>query len=226
MKTVNIVNRPLYIIDDTISEDIEDKWSKFILSDCHDPSHIYQDIGHDYMSEQQVVENRIIVHQPELISNLEVISNTFKCLHRTMINTVKPGEYYVKTWYTNIMTPESQPWLHRDSRLGPEESFTALWYPNLDWHPNWGGETLFYHLDTTDTEFFNESLNYNKDKTELHTQLNDMLYECEITAVIPKPGRVVIFDSGILHSGRCPQHKTTRISTALKIAATSTLSSC
>lgn len=217
IKKSNIVNRSLYIIDDVLTDELARDWERFILQP-HPPEHVHKDLGHDYMTGDSVLENYIITHDGQ--SEEPVLAKTFKALHDVMTEAVPTGEYFVRKWYTNIMVPESKPWVHRDSRFAPDESFTALWYPHKNWHPNWGGETLFYHIDTTDVEFFNKSLIYNKGTIELHNKLNDMLCDCEITAVVPKSNRLIIFDSGMLHSGRAPQASITRLTTALKIAST------
>lgn len=64
--------------------------------------------------------------------------------------------------------------LHKD--LGYE--ITALVFGNKQWKLNWGSETIF-----TDEESENAEI---------------------IKSVIPKPGRVVLFDSLIPHTGRVP----------------------
>jgi SM-20-related protein len=53
---------------------------------------------------------------------------------------------------------------------------TVVYYANAYWQSNWQGETLFY----------------NKERTEI------------IRAVVPKPGRLIVFDSNIPHAGRDP----------------------
>lgn len=59
-----------------------------------------------------------------------------------------------------------------------EGDLTALVYGNSEWHINWGSETIF-----------TDGLSPNSDI---------------IKSVIPKPGRLVIFDSKIPHTGRPP----------------------
>lgn len=59
-----------------------------------------------------------------------------------------------------------------------EGDLTALVYGNSEWHINWGSETIF-----------TDSLS---PKAEI------------IKSVIPKPGRLLIFDSKIPHTGRIP----------------------
>jgi hypothetical protein len=59
-----------------------------------------------------------------------------------------------------------------------ESDLTALIYGNPKWDINWGAETIFTETKSPDTEI--------------------------IASVIPKPGRLVIFDSSIPHAGRPP----------------------
>ena len=63
-----------------------------------------------------------------------------------------------------------------DASMEKDDHITFLHYACIEWHPNWYGETLFY---------------------------NDKLTEIE-KAIIPRPGRVVVFDSRIRHSARPP----------------------
>ena len=53
---------------------------------------------------------------------------------------------------------------------------TVVYYCNAFWQTNWGGETIFYNADRSDI----------------------------VRAVLPKPGRLLIFDSNIPHAGRDP----------------------
>jgi len=55
---------------------------------------------------------------------------------------------------------------------------TALIYGNPIWHINWGSETIFTDSYSKDSEI--------------------------IASIIPKPGRLVVFDSKIPHTGRAP----------------------
>lgn len=59
-----------------------------------------------------------------------------------------------------------------------ESDITALLYGNPKWNINWGSETIFTESLSPDTEI--------------------------IASIIPKPGRLVIFDSSLPHSGRPP----------------------
>jgi SM-20-related protein len=70
------------------------------------------------------------------------------------------------------------------------KEITCLWYMVPQWHIDWGGETVFY------------------DKNE------------EIAlACVPKPGRLVVFDGRIKHSGRPPNRNClhSRFTLAIKL---------
>jgi len=65
--------------------------------------------------------------------------------------------------------------VHVDSN--EKNNYTILAYVNPEWSVDWGGETLFYDSNVQEI----------------------------VKATIPKPGRVVIFDSTRPHSARPPQ---------------------
>jgi len=70
------------------------------------------------------------------------------------------------------------------------EELTCLWYTVPQWNIDWAGETMFY------------------DKND------EIAYAC-----VPKPGRLVIFDSQLKHSGRPPSRNClhSRFTLALKL---------
>lgn len=76
--------------------------------------------------------------------------------------------------YVNCAVYGDNYYVHRDC---PEDSknVTVLYYANLTWEPDWGGETIFYDDD------------------------NDA-----VTAVSPRPGRVVVSRGAILHRATVP----------------------
>jgi SM-20-related protein len=76
--------------------------------------------------------------------------------------------------YVNCSVHGDGYYMHRDC-LAHEQHVTALYYANLEWQPDWGGETIYYN----DEE------------------------EAEIV-VTPRPGRLVIARGAILHRGNVP----------------------
>ena len=71
-------------------------------------------------------------------------------------------------------------------QIAASNSYTTIYYPHAEWHPNWGGETVLFNADRTD-----------------------------ITAAIyPRPGRLFTFRGTIPHVGRgvsraCPKLRVT-----------------
>jgi SM-20-related protein len=76
--------------------------------------------------------------------------------------------------YANGQTYGQSGEIHTDTEAPGHK--TVVYYSNAYWQPNWQGETVFYTPDRTDI----------------------------IRAVMPKPGRLIIFDSNIPHAGRDP----------------------
>lgn len=84
------------------------------------------------------------------------------------------GEHKIELAYANGQTYGQAGEIHTDTDAPGHK--TVVFYCNSVWQPNWHGETLFYTPDHSDV----------------------------IKAVLPKPGRVVIFDGNIPHAGRDP----------------------
>jgi SM-20-related protein len=76
--------------------------------------------------------------------------------------------------YVNNSVYGDMYYAHRDCSAH-RKHVTALYYANLEWQPDWGGETVFYN-DENDAE----------------------------VVVSPKPGRVVVARGAILHRGTVP----------------------
>jgi SM-20-related protein len=96
---------------------------------------------------------------------------------------ILPGHELIRC-YANGQPFGSEGSIHTDSLSN--DSYTAIYYPHAKWHPNWGGETLFF----------------NKERTDL------------IEAVYPCPNRLVVFSGTIPHVARgvarvCPELRIT-----------------
>lgn len=99
----------------------------------------------------------------------------FEITRQAVCSFGSPGvEYRPYRAYTNVASYGDMLFTHTDC-LPDQHDLTALWYLCDRWDVEWGGETLF----------FDES--------------DDVA-----CAVIPKPGRLVIFDGAIKHVGRPP----------------------
>ena len=74
--------------------------------------------------------------------------------------------------YANGMPSGAEGGLHLDSNV--DSHMTAIYYPHLNWHPNFGGETVFF--DKTGSDI--------------------------VAAVYPRPNRLAIFSGTIPHVAR------------------------
>lgn len=100
-----------------------------------------------------------------------------------------PGErFQPKRAYVNHSIYGDAYHVHRDLSL-----VTVLYYVNLVWEPNWGGETIYYD-DDNDAQI----------------------------VVSPRPGRLVVSRGAILHRGSVPSRdcQEARLTIALKLDAT------
>lgn len=80
--------------------------------------------------------------------------------------------------YINVLRYGNSPGIHCDAPYWVGENKTMLVYLNPVWDPEWGGETVFFD-DDLDAKYI----------------------------VQPRPGRVVLFDGRIPHTGRPPGPK-------------------
>lgn len=97
--------------------------------------------------------------------------------------------------YTNAMTFGDAAFMHRDAervRRGEADNVTALLYPPEKWDTSLAGETIFF------------------------SEANDA-----IDAVLPRPGRLLLFTASIQHCGRPPSrlYWGQRFTLAIKFAA-------
>lgn len=99
----------------------------------------------------------------------------FELTRRAVLGFVTPGTAYRPyRAYTNLASYGDVLFTHTDC-LPDQRDLTALWYLCEEWDVEWGGETVF--LDAAD----------------------------EIAAsVLPRPGRLAVFDGAINHAGRPP----------------------
>jgi len=94
------------------------------------------------------------------------------------ISKIMGTEYSSSRSYINAFKFSDASLSHIDYSPLNVKSKTALLYCNREWNIDWGGETVF---------------------------LNELSKNSEIIkSIIPKPGRLVIFDSEIPHAARVP----------------------
>ena len=86
--------------------------------------------------------------------------------------------------YMNTMTYGDEGFTHIDGEV-EDNIITCIIYMNPEWHSQWGGETAFYGGEFTDD--FGDSWYYNHDI---------------VKSVLPRYGRVILFEGHIPHSVR------------------------
>ncbi len=89
-----------------------------------------------------------------------------------------PPRAHMYSSYVNVLRHGNSPGIHVDAPYHVESNKTVLVYMNDVWHPEWGGETVFFDHEL-DAKYL----------------------------VAPRPGRIVIFDGRIPHTGRTPTPK-------------------
>lgn len=100
----------------------------------------------------------------------------FEKVGKRVFNITDPS-VHISHIYAAAMGPGSCGTIHRD--IDSAEGVTFLYYANLIWRGNWGGETIFYdqNLDA-------------------------------VAAITPKAGRLVMFHSNIFHRAGVPHPDT------------------
>lgn len=99
----------------------------------------------------------------------------FDITRRAVLGFATAGQgYRPYRAYTNVASFGDMLFTHTDC-LPEQDDLTALWYLCEQWDIEWGGETVFY---------------------DEHGEV--------ACAVMPRPGRLVVFDGRIRHAGRPP----------------------
>jgi SM-20-related protein len=117
--------------------------------------------------------------EQQLDRTAPLVSSMWAQLRSTILN-----DHQLVRCYANGYPSGAEGGLHTDSNV--PNHFTTIYYPHLAWHPNFGGETLFFTHDGADI----------------------------LKAVFPKPNRLVVFPGMIPHVARgvsrlCPQLRIT-----------------
>src|SRR4051812_21735316 len=94
---------------------------------------------------------------------------------RQTVERLFPNEQFTdQRAYVNCSVYGDSYYVHRDCAVH-ERHVTVLYYANLEWQPDWGGETIYYN-DQQDAEL----------------------------AITPRAGRLVIARGALLHRGNVP----------------------
>lgn len=100
--------------------------------------------------------------------------NPINDLWRIVEREITRGEFDIARMYVNAYTYGDCPTIHVDHDA--EGNYTVLYYANEEWQSNWAGETVFY------------------------TPARDEI----VKAVLPRPGRITVFDGRVPHVAREP----------------------
>ena len=102
-------------------------------------------------------------------------NNRFLQQLRKITEEMFPGEKFAdQRAYVNSSVYGDSYYAHRDCEPG-QRHVTALYYANLEWSLDWGGETIYYSDDE----------------------------EAELV-ILPRPGRLVVARGAVLHRGCVP----------------------
>jgi SM-20-related protein len=116
----------------------------------------------------------------------EELRESVPLLHQLWVaieGTVLPG-HILHRCYANGLPYGCEGTIHTDSAASFD--YTGIYYADSEWHPNWGGETVFFNREMTDI----------------------------ISSVYPKPNRFVMFSGDTPHVARgvsrtCPKLRIT-----------------
>lgn len=100
--------------------------------------------------------------------------NPIAALWRLVDTQIAHGQCDIERMYVNAYTYGDCPTIHVDSH--EPGHYTVLYYANEEWDIKWSGETVFY----------------NAERDEI------------IKAVVPRPGRISVFDGRVPHVAREP----------------------
>lgn len=128
----------------------------------------YQPIGYD----NDILEYKSDITTISLYTEQDVFNMNFYSNSESEIILPYLNGYVTNSISVNMCTHADKYRIHMDAADG----LTLLYYANLKWDIDWGGETMFFDEELQDVEFTS----------------------------IYKPGRVVLFDSSIPHIARTP----------------------
>ena len=117
--------------------------------------------------------------------------NPIATLWRIIEENITHGRFTFERVYVNAYTYGDCPTIHVDN--DKRGYFTVLYYANPQWQPEWSGETVFYNQARDDI----------------------------VRAVLPRPGRIAVFDGTIPHVAREPNRisPVVRYTLAMKLIA-------
>jgi hypothetical protein len=156
-KQIIINNKPIHIFDNVVDYEFQTKMYIYIKNS------LFGINGYD----NSILEERHLT----LVSNYteQDLYNTGFIIPEEVVNTVSLKDYAITSIMVNLCKPDDIFHTHIDDITG--NGLTLLYYANIKWDLEWGGDTIF-----------------------LNTQTHDIDYTSQY-----KPGRFVLFDGSIPH---------------------------
>jgi hypothetical protein len=156
-KQIIINNKPIHIFDNVVDYEFQTKMYIYIKNS------LFGINGYD----NSILEERHLT----LVSNYteQDLYNTGFIIPKEVVNTVSLKDYAITSIMVNLCKPDDIFHTHIDDITG--NGLTLLYYANIKWDLEWGGDTIF-----------------------LNTQTHDIDYTSQY-----KPGRFVLFDGSIPH---------------------------
>lgn len=160
MKNIKINGKDLYIIDNLFSNSFHSMLYGYVSS--------MNTYGLGF-ADTDNIDNRNHVYYTAPFDLKELNdTNFFDEIEKTELNTLIGNKQLVRAT-VNSSVPSHSNFAHTH-----HSQWSMIYYLNLDWKPEWSGETLFYNEDLTEIEF----------------------------ASVYKPNRAIFFDGEIPHSLR------------------------
>ena len=147
------MNFPIEVFDTKLaSQELFDKvmFLPYMCTRTDDPpcpSSPEVDIRNNYWTHQ--LYNFVPVDDPTYFDNTGLDASNdslyLECL--TYLEAVcpkMPPREWLYSSYINCLKAGDTPGVHVDAPYWVKDNKTVLLYLNYEWHPNWGGETIFY----------------------------------------------------------------------------------
>lgn len=152
-------NKNIHVFDDVFDNSIRTNIYRYLTNS------VYRINGYD----TPVIEEKNHISMTSLYNDNDLINLGFDTFPKELTDIVPLERNHVIQTMVNLCRPDDVFHLHTDFHM--ENSWTMLYYANLKWDLEWGGDTMFLAEDEKNLEYLS-----------LYT-----------------PGRIVLFDGRIPH---------------------------
>lgn len=181
-KAVSVNGRLVFVVDGAVTEEVRAQLYECLQTDAFKRTEFARPDTREF-------RHHVVEYNVEKLRRTELFDVANRLVEALFVSGQDRPALQVYRIYTNAIQFGDVGFVHRDS--GESEHVTALFYPNPEWAPELGGETVFYDEGGEIVE-----------------------------AVEPRPGRLVLFRGCILHKGSVPTRLLwgSRYTTAFKFA--------